>query len=151
MTQRIEQSSRSQHTRKGTLRKREYFRSESGQSLVELALLTPLLLLLALGVIEMGRYAYIGIVVGNAARAGASYGVVRPGDSAGITTAACNDFLNNFGGKPAPSCDGSGTASSNHVGVTSTQTCGCDNAGTIATIHTGGAYCDAVPDAFGRR
>jgi Flp pilus assembly protein TadG len=112
---------------------------------VELALLTPLLLLLALGVIEMGRYAYIGILIGNAARAGASFGVVRPGDGPGITTAACNDFLNNFGGNPV--CDGSATASNNHLGVTSTQTCGCDNAGTIATIHTGGAYCDAVPDA----
>jgi Flp pilus assembly protein TadG len=112
---------------------------------VELAFLTPLLLLLALGVIEIGRYAYIGIVAGNAARAGASFGVVRPGDGPGIVTAACNDFLNNFGGKPI--CDGSATLSSNHLGVTSTQTCGCDNSGTIATLYTGGAFCDDVPEA----
>ena len=128
-------------------RRRAHFWSESGQSLVELALLTPLLLLLALGVIEVGRYTYIGIVVGNAARAGASFGVVRPGDGPGIVTATCNDFLNNFGGNPTPICDGSATLSSNHLGVTSTQTCGCDNSGTIATLYTGAAFCDNVPDA----
>lgn len=125
-------------------RGRAGFRSDSGQSLVELALLTPLLLLLALGVIEVGRYTYIGIVVGNAARAGASFGVTRPGDPA-IVTAACNDFLNNFGGNPLPACDGTVSTTSNHLGVTYTQTCGCDNSGTIATLHTGAAYCDAVP------
>jgi Flp pilus assembly protein TadG len=128
-------------------RGRATFRSESGQSLVELALLTPLLLLLALGIIEIGRYMYIGIVVGNAARAGASFGVVRPGDGAGITNAACNDFVNNLGGSPPPACDGTISATSNHLGVTSTQTCGCDNSGTIATMYTGGAFCDNVPAA----
>jgi Flp pilus assembly protein TadG len=35
-------------------------RSESGQSLVEVALVMPLLLALLLGVIELGRYTYIG-------------------------------------------------------------------------------------------
>jgi len=50
-------------------------RSESGQSLVEVALLLPFLVLMMLGVIELGRYAYIGILVGNAARAGAAYGI----------------------------------------------------------------------------
>ena len=48
--------------------------SPSGQSLLEVALLTPMLLALLLGAIELGRYAYISILVGNAARAGAAYG-----------------------------------------------------------------------------
>src|ERR1700730_8362816 len=48
---------------------RALLRSERGQSLVELALLTPLLLILIIGVVEMGRYASLGILVGNAARA----------------------------------------------------------------------------------
>jgi Flp pilus assembly protein TadG len=126
--------------------RRARFRPDSGQSLVEVALLTPLLLLLALGVIEIGRYMYIGILVGNAARAGASFGVVRPGDVPGIATAACNDFLNNLSGATV-TCDGTVSATSNHLGVTSTQTCGCDNSGTIATLYTGAAFCDAVPSA----
>jgi len=142
-----QRSSPSSQASECMLRRRAHFRSDSGQSLIEVALLTPLLLLLALGVIEMGRYMYIGILVGNAARAGASFGVVRPGDGPGITTAACNDFLTNLHGNPAPTCDGTASASSNHLGVTSTQTCGCDNAGTIATLNTGATFCDAVPQA----
>ena len=50
--------------------KRMNLHRQSGQALVEMAFVVPLLLLLALGVIEVGRYAYISILVGNAARAG---------------------------------------------------------------------------------
>ena len=53
---------------------RRAFRSESGQSLLELALLTPLLMFMIIGIVEMGRYAYLSILVGNAAEAGAAYG-----------------------------------------------------------------------------
>ena len=44
---------------------------ERGQSLVELAFVVPLLLLLLVGIIEIGRFAYYSILVANAARAGA--------------------------------------------------------------------------------
>jgi len=121
-------------------------RSESGQSLLEIALVLPLLMLLALGAIDMGRYAYIGILVANAARAGASYGETRPGDSAGIVTATCNDFLNNLGSNPAPSCDGSGSASNNHLQVQSSVSCGCDKGGTVASLY--GGACDDVPNSL---
>lgn len=97
-------------------------RRQSGQSLLELAFLVPLLLLLALGVIEMGRYAYIGILVGNAARAGAAYGtqsLPQSVDTVGITTAADNDFQNN------------GQSVSN-LTITSTVSCGCDGNGSVA-------------------
>lgn len=98
--------------------------SQSGQTLLEVALLTPLLLLLLLGVIEMGRYAYIGILVGNAAHAGAMYGsenVDNSGNTAGIQTAADNDFQNN------------GQSISN-LTVNSTTSCGCDNGGTVSGL-----------------
>ncbi|HKS67217.1 MAG TPA: TadE family protein [Candidatus Acidoferrales bacterium] len=127
-----------------TAAKSPHFHREAGQSLVEVAFITPILLLLALGVIELGRYMYVGILIGNAARAGASYGVRSPGDGPGIVTTACNDFGTSM---PGATCDGSSSASANHLQVTSTQTCGCDNAGTIATLHSGAAYCDAVPKA----
>ena len=96
-------------------------RSESGQTLLEAALVTPLLLLLALGVIEMGRYAYISILVGNAARAGAAYGaegVTQSINTAGIKTAADNDFQNNGQNVGA-------------LTVNSSTSCGCDSAGAI--------------------
>jgi Flp pilus assembly protein TadG len=48
--------------------------SEAGASLLETALLVPMLSLLFLAVIDVGRLAYMSIEVSNAARAGASYG-----------------------------------------------------------------------------
>jgi Flp pilus assembly protein TadG len=95
--------------------------SQSGQSLVELALLTPILLLLVIGTVEMGRYASLSILVGNAARAGAEYGAQNPttaGDTNGIRNAAFADLqdISSFTTQPA---------------VTSTFTCGCDSGGAI--------------------
>lgn len=94
--------------------------AESGQSLVEVALMLPFLLLLAFGVIEIGRYAYIAILVGNAAHAGAFYGahVNTALNGPGIQQAAANDFVSN------------GQAAS-ALTVTSFAECGCDSAGTI--------------------
>src|SRR5262249_36945567 len=66
----------------------------SGQSVAEMALLTPLLLLMLVGTIEIGRFAYYGIEVSSAARAGVQFGAQSLADSrdlAGITQAAQND------------------------------------------------------------
>jgi Flp pilus assembly protein TadG len=93
---------------------------EAGQSLLELALLTPLLLLLLIGVIEFGRFAYLGILVGNAARAGAVYGaqsLAQSADTSGIQTAADNDFQNNG-------------QNVNTLTVNPSLACGCDSSGT---------------------
>jgi Flp pilus assembly protein TadG len=68
--------------------------SESGQSLLELALILPLLLLLLLGTIDMGRLFYMSIEVSNAARAAAQYGSQNPGtalDTTGMPKAAQAD------------------------------------------------------------
>jgi len=76
----------------------EVLRWQSGQSLYEMALLTPVLLVLLLGVIELGRFAYISILVANAARAGAAYGaqsLTHSLDATDILAAADNDFKNN--------------------------------------------------------
>jgi Flp pilus assembly protein TadG len=55
-----------------------------GQSIVELALMLPAILLLIVGVIDLGRvyFSYVGIV--NAAREGARYGALMPTDLTGI-------------------------------------------------------------------
>ena len=100
-------------------------RSQSGQSLIELAFLLPVLLLLMLGVIELGRYAYLGILVGNAARAGAAYGAqtsFTAVDTTGIQAAAQQD------------------ARSNGLSVTlqsATPVCQCDSNGSISAISGG--------------
>ena len=100
-----------------------HLRSQRGQTLMEVALLTPLLLLLVIGGIELGRYAYLSILVGNAARAGSAYGaqsLAQSVSAAGIQAAADNDFQNN----------GQNVATLN---VTSAVTCGCDNNGAVTT------------------
>lgn len=102
--------------------------SQGGQALLEIALVTPLLLALALGVIELGRYAYIAILVGSAARAGAVYGAQGlastissqgqcPSAETGIQNmqeAACSDFQNN--GQPATD-----------LSINTSTSCGCDD------------------------
>ncbi len=93
---------------------------QGGQSLVELALVLPLLLLLLVGVLEIGRFAYYDILVSNAARAGAQYGsqsLTAAADSAGIQAAAWGDGLTT-------------------LVVTSTQLCGC-SAGSLGGCPTG--------------
>jgi Flp pilus assembly protein TadG len=126
-------------TRTGSVPRRKALPSQLGQTLVEVALTLPLLLLLTLGVIEVGRYTYIGILIGNAARAGAAYGAQSGGtstDTAGITLAAKNDFQNN-GQKLSK------------LTVSSVISCGCDNAGTLTIDYTTAAGCsDATNPAL---
>lgn len=106
---------------------------QSGQSLVEIALLLPLILLLLLGVIEIGRYAYIGILVGNAARAGAAFAAQSLEDAApstpipnqGVITAVNNDFQNNLPSAPS-------------LKVSVTNSCGCDNGGSVVDAQCNG-------------
>src|SRR5258707_8994965 len=89
---------------------------EQGQSLVEVALVLPLLLLLLIGIIEIGRFAFYGILVANAARAGAQYGaqnLATAWDNTGIQNAATND----------------GAVPGITMNVTKTRTCRCGNGG----------------------
>lgn len=67
-------------TRNGTASRRPFEsarpprRTEAGQSLLEFALMLPMVLLLVTGVAEIGRAAYYSITVSNAATAGVEYG-----------------------------------------------------------------------------
>ena len=95
----------------------------SGQALIEIAFLLPILMLLVLGIVELGRYAYVSILVGNAARAGTAYGtqsLPQSVDTVGIQTAARNDYRSN-GQDPQ------------NLAVTSTVSCGCDVGARIVT------------------
>ena len=86
---------------------------QRGQSVLEIALVTPVLLLLLVGTIEIGRYAYYSIEVSSAARAAVQYGAQSLADSkdlAGITQAAQKD---------APEVSG--------MDVSATNQCACSN------------------------
>ena len=60
---------------------------EGGQEMVEFAILLPLLLLVALGVLDLGRAFFAAITITNAARVGARFGMEFPSDNAGIIAA----------------------------------------------------------------
>lgn len=120
--------------RRSSWRGRRRFGPQSGQSLIEVALLTPLLLAMVLGAIELGRYAYLAILVGNAAHAGAFYGAQGPAqaaDTAGILRAADNDYQNN--GQDVTT-----------LIVSSTDGCGCDNGGTLTYLGTTTGACSTT-------
>lgn len=71
--------------------------TQSGQALVETALVLPVLIALLIGAGEIARVAYAAIEVANAARAGAQYGVENgssASDATGIATAASTDAAN---------------------------------------------------------
>jgi hypothetical protein len=72
-------------------------RAEAGAALAEMAIIVPVLVLILIGLVELGRYAQFSIVVANAARAGVQYGAQSLGSAAnftGMETAAKNDAGN---------------------------------------------------------
>jgi Flp pilus assembly protein TadG len=73
-------------------------RSQSGSSLIEAAVLAPVLLFLLLGAADFGRGYYLAEEVASAAHSGAAYAIQNPGhisaDSTGIETAAKDDAPN---------------------------------------------------------
>lgn len=99
-----------------------------GQSAVELALVTPILVVLLLVAADFGRVFYTSIAVNNAARAGAQYGsesIVTAADSAGITAAARTDGWSS-------------------LSVTATQ-CTCETSTIVTACAT--SYCTNNPSA----
>lgn len=65
-------------------------RKEKGQSIVELALLLPVLLVMLLGLLDFGRVYYVMVSLNDAAQEGASYAAMRPNDFTGISQRAAN-------------------------------------------------------------
>jgi Flp pilus assembly protein TadG len=79
-------------------------KSQSGQALVEIALVLPLLLIIIFGVIEFSILLYDKAVITNASREGARHGIVAPnprpsvGDITNAVNAYCAANLITFGG-----------------------------------------------------
>jgi Flp pilus assembly protein TadG len=97
--------------------------SESGSSLVEMALVLPVLFLLLMGVVDFGRAYYLAIEVSQAAHTAALYGSQNPTDTTGMQNAAVAD---------APDVPSFTTSS-----VTATYGCECsDGSSPIATCAT---------------
>ncbi len=107
------------------------FRSEKAQSLVELAMVTPILFAILIGVVEMGRMAYAAVEVSNAANTGALYGsqnLFTAVDTNGMKNAAINDAAD------------VGAWTGNPITATATQSCTCTD-GTVITCANAGSKC----------
>jgi Flp pilus assembly protein TadG len=61
--------------------------------MIEFALVIMLLLLIAFGVVDLGRVFHGLITISNAAREGARYGMIYPNDATGIRNAAITEAL----------------------------------------------------------
>ena len=73
---------------------RKLFRAQSGAAIVEFALVAPVLIFLVIGLIEIGRFMFFGIVAAHAAEAGAQYAsqsLANAYNGDGITSAANAD------------------------------------------------------------
>jgi len=91
---------------------------QRGAALIEFALVTPLLIMVLIGLIEVGRLAYFSIEVANAAHAGAQYGAIsyKNAGGSGMGVAAQKDGQN-------------GVA---HLQTTADYVCACWNPSTAA-------------------
>ncbi|WP_160115161.1 TadE/TadG family type IV pilus assembly protein [Bryocella elongata] len=98
---------------------------QCGSALIETALVSPLLVLLFAGAIDIGRVCYVAIEVSNAAQAGAVYGSQAPEDSTGIASAAQVGApdVSNLNVAVSTGCECS-DGSSPVVNCTSTPVCG---------------------------
>jgi Flp pilus assembly protein TadG len=64
---------------------------EKGQGLVELALVLPLLLLILLGIADLGRAFYYTVMITGAAREAAAYAATNPtANASAVAQHACN-------------------------------------------------------------
>jgi Flp pilus assembly protein TadG len=63
-------------------------KADHGASLIELALVTPFLVLFVLGAVDFGHAFYVNLELVNAAHAGAEYASLNPTLTAGITAAS---------------------------------------------------------------
>jgi Flp pilus assembly protein TadG len=104
-------------------------RWESGQAFIELVVLAPVFFLLLVGLLDFGRYAYDGILLANAASAGARYGsqnAITAADTSGMQSAALAD---------AQSLTGTSATARTYCQCTDGTSADCNAATVCASTH----------------
>jgi hypothetical protein len=124
----------------GRLRKRHHSR---GQSLVELALVAPVLLLLIAATLDLGRVFYSQITITNAAREGAMQASYTP--TSFIANAPCNKDLNKVMCRVVNEAKGSFvTISPLDVSMSCSGAC-ASGMGNVATVRVDGHFALLTP------
>lgn len=114
-------------------------RRQRGAVAVEMAIVTPVLVLLMLGVLDFGRVMYAAMTVTNAARAGAGYGAQTGGtavDYDGIRAASLADATNLPGD----------AYNTDHVAVTPRRFCRC--VGMPGEVNCIAHGCTGAPEVY---
>jgi len=121
---------------------------QSGTSLIELALVLPILFLLLAGAVDFGRAYYLAIEVAHAAHSGALYGSQNPGDTVGMQNAAAADAADvpSFGTSSVTATYGCecSDGSSAVVGCTAAPTCST-NVVSYVQVNTSATYNSMLP------
>jgi hypothetical protein len=124
-------------------------KQSEGQSLVEFALLLPIVMLLMLGILEVGRAIAITIKVTNGATAGAVFASQNPTTAENIAgiqrTVLCdinNATFSGVNGFLFPNCN----YTSDQVTITSSYGCVCDQGGATSCTNpiSGVGNCSTV-------
>jgi Flp pilus assembly protein TadG len=123
-------------------------RSERGSSLVELALMLPVLGLLLFGAIDFARGYYLSIEVTNAAHAGAQFGV-QNASVAGMQNAATSDAADVAGsdvpGMTASAIYGCECPDGTDQVPNCSSSPGCANAVNYVQVTTNATYTPLIP------
>jgi Flp pilus assembly protein TadG len=109
---------------------------QRGQSLIELAVVVPVIALLVFGSVEIAKVIYASVEVSDAAMAGVQYGTRNPiaaADSTGIQNAAAADVPNlNINTTSSLSC----ICSDGSASTCQPTDCSSSNIETVVTVQT---------------
>ena len=135
--------------------RRRLTRRESGGSVIEVALLAPVLMLIFFGMIDLGRWVFLGIEVSSAARAGAQFGaqsLANAYNTAGVQAAAQADVPDIPGLSVTPSTTncwcGSAPGTVVTCGVYPSNPCTNSSQIVLLQVTTSATYTPWVPYPF---
>lgn len=128
-------------------------RNEKGSALVEMALIMPMILLLLMGIVDLGRAFYYSNAVARAAEAGALYGSQNPTDTTGMVDASDNAMSAAFGtahdltGNNATASYGCECADGTGQSLACSTTPSCANINTVyyVTVKANAAFKPLLP------
>lgn len=127
--------------------------NEKGSALVEMAVIMPLILLLLMGIVDLGRAFYYSNAVARAAEAGALYGSQNPTDTTGMVDASDSAMSAAFGSAPdlttnnATASYGCECADGTGISAACATTPSCTNMNTVyyVTVTASAAFKPLIP------
>jgi Flp pilus assembly protein TadG len=117
-------------------------RAARGQSLIELAMVLPLLALILLGVVDLGRAFFYSTRLSNAVKEGALYGIHYPGNMTSTESSNPNNVVYHtiYESQPSLSLPANQVSVTCYQGLSTTDVVGCGSAQVGDTIQVNATY-----------